>query len=293
MSAVTDCNCACPTPEVTAIPGTEGAAGEATNGTDGVNAYTLTTGASSPATFNKGDTGITVNVVNASWVAIGQNIAISGAGLDDNAGYFLVTAKTATALTLTYLDTGANDDGQGVDSGVTVSPAGPGFFPGTAPTSITDNSGGSASDTIAAGAGQFTHSVYFPAPAITGNVLLYTYTPGFAFKILKISASIVSAITTGGKAATLTTAINGTPTTGGVVVMSGAYALGSQQASSAAITGFNTGNNAQAITVTASSVTAFAEGGFMLHFEIQNTDSSDAIASMSDHINDLITAITP
>lgn len=146
---------------------------------------------------------------------------------------------------------------------------------------LTDNSTGTPSTTIAAGAGKFTHSVFFRAAAITGNVLLYTYTPGFAFKILRISAACVDAVTTGAKAATLTTAINAVDTTGGIVILSGAYALGAQQASSAAITAANTGTAAHAITVTASSVTAFVEGGFMLHFEMQNMDTANAIASIA------------
>lgn len=160
------------------------------------------------------------------------------------------------------------------------------------PTVLTDNSTGTASNVIAAGAGQFIHSVYFRAAAITGNVLLYTYTPGFAYKIVRISAAIVDAITTGAKAATLTTAIAGTPTTGGVVTISGTYALGAEQASSSAITAANTGSTVQAITVTASAVTAFAEGGFMLQFQLQNMDTANAVASLSDHVNDVVDTLS-
>lgn len=145
---------------------------------------------------------------------------------------------------------------------------------------------------VATGAGQFTLSVYFRAAAITGNVLLFTYTPGYKFKIVRISAATVDAITTGAKAATLTTAIAGVPTTGGIVALAGAYALGAEQASSAAITALNTGTNANAITVTASGVTAFTEGGFMLNIELQNMDTADAVASLSKHIDDLITSLT-
>lgn len=145
---------------------------------------------------------------------------------------------------------------------------------------------------VATGAGQFTLSVHFRAAAITGNVLLFTYTPGYKFKIIRISAAIVDAITTGAKAATLTTAIAGVPTTGGIVALAGAYALGVEQASSAAVTALNTGTNANAITVTASAVTAFIEGGFMLNIELQNMDTADAVASLGKHITDLITSLT-
>lgn len=159
-------------------------------------------------------------------------------------------------------------------------------------TTLTDSTTGSAAATVAAGLGKFTHSVYFRAAAITGNVLLYTYTPGFKFKILRISASCVDAVTTGAKAATLTTAINAVNTTGGVVVLAGAYALGAEQASSAAITAANTGTSAHAITVTASSVTAFVEGGFMLHFEMQNMDTADGAATLIAEQAKTITELT-
>ena len=153
----------------------------------------------------------------------------------------------------------------------------------TPPTAITDNTTGTTTATWAAGVAKSTYSVYLRAAAITGNVLLYTYTPGYKFKILRISASCVDAVTTGAKAATLTTAINAVDTTGGIVILSGTYALGVQQASSAAITAANTGTSAHAITVTASSVTAFAEGGFMLHLELQNMDTADALTGQNTY----------
>jgi len=292
MSQAGNCECPCPDPTVVTIPGSpgeDGAPGAA--GTDGVNAYTVTT-ASVTLPASAGPVVLATTVGVSSWASVGQVIIISDG---TNWGHFrILTIPSAASFTLTWLDYAGDAAGTTViSSGATVSPSG--VEPALAtplPTALTDNSTGSASNTIAAGVGQFTHSVYFRAAAITGNVLLYTYTPGFAFKILKISSSVVDAITTGAKAATLTTAINGTPTTGGIVIMSGTYALGAEQASSAAITAANTGTNAQAITVTASSVTAFSEGGFMLHFEIQNMDSANAIASLATHVNDLIASLT-
>lgn len=292
MSNAWNDHCACPDPTVTLIPGTPGENGaDGAAGTDGINAYTITT-ADLTLPASAGPVVLPTSVGVSSWASIGQVIFISDG---TNFGTFRVlTIPSSTSFTLQWLQYPNDATGTTViASGATVSPSGVlNPLAAALPTAFTDSTGGTASDTLAVGTGQFTHSVYFSAAAITGNVLLYTYTPGFAFKIIKISASVVDAITTGAKTATLTTAIAATPTTGGIVIMSGAYALGTEQASSAPVSGLNTGTNVQAITVTASSVTAFVEGGFMLHFEIQNLDTANAAASLADHINDLITALT-
>jgi hypothetical protein len=220
--------------------------------------------------------------------------------LPGDAGPSNITAATATSLAAGIL----TSNGATVASVATVPIANGGTGATTQaaalaairsaapPTALTDNSTGTQSNIISAGAGQFTLSVHFRAAGITGNVLLFTYTPGYRFKIIRISAAIVDAITTGAKAATLTTAIAGTPTTGGIVVLAGAYALGAEQASSAGVTALNVGTNANAITVTASSVTAFIEGGFSFNIELQNMDTADAVASLAKHVNDLITSLT-
>lgn len=288
-----NCCTPCQSLEVVDVPGTEGAAGAAgAAGTDGVNAFTVLTAALTLPAIGANET---LFVADNSWAIVGQTIVVSDPSPGVDFGTFQVVSKTGTtAITATFI--GASGDsapGSVIAIGGGVSPGGaPGTLSAALPTALTDNSTGTASNTIAVGTGKFTHSIFFRAAAITGNVLLYTYTPGFAFKIVRISSSVVDAITTAARAATLTTAIAATPTTGGVVTLAGAYALGAEQASSAAITAANTGTSAQAITVTASAVTAFAEGGFMLHMEIQNTDSANAIASLADHTNDLITSLS-
>lgn len=290
MSQAGNCDCPCPDPTITEIPGApgeNGAAGAA--GSNGINAFTVTT-ADITLPASAGPVVLPTTVGVSSWAGIGQVIFISDG---TNWGHFeVLTIPSAASFTLEWLQYPGDAVGTTViATGATVSPSGeiPQFSP---PTSLTVPSGLTASDIIADGIGQYTHSIYFRAAAITGNVLLYTYTPAFAFRIIRISASVVDAITTGARAATLTTAIGGTPTTGGVVVVSGTYALGAEQASSAAVSGANDGTSIQAITITASSVTAFAEGGFVLNIQMQNLDSANAIASLADHINDLITALT-
>jgi hypothetical protein len=282
------------------------------NGANGVSSFTTFLGALTlPA---KGAAVVAPpTFANVSWAAVGQTVFGSDG---THFGTFVVTSTNGTnTLGLTFLGaTGDSAQGQIVASGAILTPTGApqslpinlaggatvvtGLLPianvalaGALPTAITDNSGGAASAVIAAGAGQFTHTVHFRAAAITANVLVYTHTFGFAFKIIRVSASIVDAITTGAKAATLTTAIAGTPTTGGVVTLAGAYAVGVEQASASSISALNTGTNAQAITVTASGVTPFTEGGFDLHMQIQNLDTANAIKSLSTDINSLITAL--
>lgn len=209
--------------------------------------------------------GICINVVTAGYY---------GWILVEGEGYLLGKASSLT-------NTGA--------AGQLLQPvAATGAWDNPLTASITDNStGASSTTTFAAGVAKTTVGIYIRAASITGNVLLYTYTPGYKFKIARISAMCVDAVTTGAKAATLTTAINGVNTTGGVVVLSGTYALGSQQASSAAITAANTGSATDPITVTASSVTAFVEGGFMLYLELYNMDTCDAIAALANQVNNL------
>lgn len=86
-----------------------------------------------------------------------------------------------------------------------------------------------------------------------------TYTPGFAGRIVKLSAIVTTAVTTGSKAATLNLEINTTNLTGGSLVLSGTYALGAV-VDATAITAANTFTASDSISLEAASITAFAEG---------------------------------
>ncbi len=289
MSATNSCDCLCPTPEISEVPGSPGEPGAAgADGSNGVSAFSTLTIASTipPLVTNT----LIYTVSTSVWMAIGQKIFVGDS--DTTAGgkqatFQVVSLPSATSVELEWLQ--YPDDsagGSALVAGVILSPTGPipVFSP---PANLTNNTTGTPGASLEAGVGQSTLSVFFRAAAITGNVLLFTYVPGFAFKILKISASVVDAITTGAKAATLTTAIGGTPTTGGIVIMSGAYALGAVQASSANVTALNTGTSASSITVTASAVTAFIEGGFMFEIELQNMDTANAVASLNASITSI------
>lgn len=291
MSAPSNCcTSCCDTPEVVNVPGVEGAAGAAgadgADGTDGLNAFTiLTADLTLPAVGNP----VTATVEDNSWMVVGQ-IVVAGDG--SKFGTFEVASKTGTtAASLTFQGTTGDDaPGDVIASGGTVSPGAhkPTY---TLPTALTDNSTGAASNTIAAGVGIQTLAFYVEATALANGDVLTDYVPGYAFKILKFDARCAVPVTTGAKAATLNLEIGSTNLTGGVIALAGTYAQGAAQAGSA-VTGNNTGASTDSISIEASSVTTFIEGAFWLLIEIQNMDSANAVASLADHVNDLITALT-
>lgn len=278
MSAVNNCDCACPTPEVVAIPGVEGAAGTA-----GADAFTETIAEFTiPA---KGDDVIIQVESNAS-------IAEDSVIFVEFAGWFSVSAVSGdTFITAVYLDIAANvNAGNGIFAGALVTPSGPPFEI-TPPTALTDNTGATVSNTIAAGVGITTLAFYIEATAIADGDLLTNYVPGYAFKILKFDARCAVPVTTGAKASTLNLEIVSTDLTGGVIQLSGAYAQGASQGGSA-VTGNNTGAATDSFSIEAASTTTFIEGEFWLLIEIQNLDTANAVASLAGKTNEIITALS-
>ncbi len=77
-------------------------------------------------------------------------------------------------------------------------------------------------------------------------------------------------ITTGAKATTLTSRINTTNTTGGVISVAGTYAANATQAASAAYSANNVGTAGQVLNVIASSTTAFTEGAGQVEIQVIN-----------------------
>jgi len=158
---------------------------------------------------------------------------------------------------------------------------------------FTDNSTGTVTDTIAAGAGIHTIAINLPLVGITGNVDVITaYTPGYRFKILSVSFAVTKVVTTAAKAATLNLEIGTTDLTGGVIALTSANCtpLGALVAGTA-ITANNVGTSSDTISLEASSVTAFAEGDGTLLIRIQNMDTADFIASMADKWNEIRTCL--
>jgi len=285
MSAASDCSCACPTPTVVEVPGSQGTAGA--GGSNGLNAYTLLTAQFTVPALGASDT---ADVQSSTQFAIGQSLYLEGAGT------FLVLSKpTSTSIELEYYDFPSNTQtGANIVIGAMLAASGPpGVLIAAVPNLLTDNSTGTASNTIAAGVGIFTLAIPITLAQITGaGDVLTTYTPGYAFKILSVDARVVDVVTTGGDAATLNLEIGTTDLTGGAVALSSANCtpLGASIAGSA-VTANNVGTAAQSFSVEASSVTAFAEGSIVLLIRIQNMDTANAAATYAAHINAIINSI--
>lgn len=288
MSAGFDCGCPCPDPTVTEIPGAAGEDGA--DGDNGVNAFTvLTADATIPAIGGN----VTVDVGVSSWAGVGQVVFLSD-GTDW--GHFeVLSIPSSTSLTLEFLGY-ANDASPAavIGTGGTVSPSGVATpLSAALPTALTDNTTGTASDTLAVGVGVMVVPIFVNLAQITGTTI-FTHTPGFAFKVLSIDFSVEVAVTTAAKLATITPYIGGVTVTGGDLDLTsanctpkGAVVTGD------AITAANTGTSGQALTLVATSVTPFVEGSGWILLRIQNMDSANAFASLADHINDLITSLTP
>lgn len=282
------CQSACAAVEVISVPGVEGEAG--LNGEDGQAAFTLTTASFVvPATSAT----VVVSVVNNSWMALGEPIFIP------DAGTFEVSSKTGTtSVTLTYLDYDTNTEtGETINAGTLVTPSG---FAGPAttgalPNQITDNSGGTASDTIAAGVGIFTLAFPIQLAAMTTSAadLLTNYVVGFAFKLLSISFSTTTIGVGASASQILNLEIGAVNVTGGTVTLTeaGTDTLGELTAGTA-ITGANTGTAADTLSIeVAAGGTIFTAGAGVILVRVQNLDSVNAFSSLSDHLNDIIAAL--
>lgn len=115
MSDALPPNGACPTPVTTDVPGPPGAAG--TNGNNGVNAFSIT---QADFVVPAISSSVTVTVDNNTWMVVGQNVFVFGAG------YFAINSLSGTtAAGLTYLNyTGNTAAGNTITSGAQLSPAG-------------------------------------------------------------------------------------------------------------------------------------------------------------------------
>lgn len=92
------------------------------------------------------------------------------------------------------------------------------------------------------------------------------FTPGYAGKIRKITASVTDPVSTGSKLATFTPYIGGTTVTGGALALTSANcATVGAKVDGSAITAANSFTSTDEITIVASSVTAFVEGQVVVY----------------------------
>jgi len=104
---------------------------------------------------------------------------------------------------------------------------------------------------------------------VTAADVATSIVPGFAGKIIKTQFVVTTAVTTGGKAATLNLEIGTTDLTGGVIALTSANStpLG-VVIQGTAVSALNSFTAASAISVEASSVTAFSEGAGTLYITV-------------------------
>lgn len=150
-------------------------------------------------------------------------------------------------------------------------------------SAVTDSSGGSATTAVAAGVGKYVLNLgTIPLALISGagDVITDLVIP-HKFALLSLDARVVTPVTTGSKAATLSLEIGAAAVTGGAVALTSANCtpLGAAVAGSA-ITAANTGAAAGTISLVSSAVTAFAEGSVSVFLTIQNMDTADAFATL-------------
>lgn len=296
MSEPSNCNWCFPNPEVVLVPGTEGGDGiDGAAGAAGADAFTYADGTAGP--FNKGDTGITLTVADSTGFAVGCIVAIENASGGASVGYFTLTAKTLHQMTLTYLDIAANTDASSVADGALISQAGPQFGVGTLPNAIVDSSGGTASDAIAAGVG--IRTVALPVTLAVGGTgaadALTEYIFGHAFKILAWTYVAAVAGATGlNRVFNMEINTTDVSTVVSTITLSAANTgtVGAK-VDGGAISGAQTGAAGDSFSIeVANGGTAFTAGSGFFLVKYQNLDDVNAFASLADHTNDLITALS-
>lgn len=268
------------------------------DGTDGGNAFTLTTaGFVVPAAnANVSNPDGFVHVASTAWMGVGQNVFISD-GTDF--GTFQVISITNSAqFVAKYLSlAGEAAPGVTIGSGATVSPGGSEPTLAVAlPTVITDNSTGSATNTIAAGAG--VSQLEIPHTFIGGTAAVEPVTTlvlGYKFKILSWSfvTHVLLVGAAGSRVANMEINAVDVGTVPSTVTIPIANAAVGAVTSGTAVAGANTGSASDSFSIEiASGGTAFTAGSGTFIIVIQNMDTADSIATLSAHVNSLIASLT-
>lgn len=164
-------------------------------------------------------------------------------------------------------------------------------------SALTDSTTGTASTTLAAGAGVTTIPIAIQLAAMTTSAadLVTDYTPGYKFKILAVDFATTTIGAGSGASQTLNLEIGSTNLSGGVVnpTLTSTNTLGKLTAGTA-VTANNTGTASDTISVeVAASGTVFTGGSGVLLITIQNLDTADAFASLTNLANGLRAALAP
>lgn len=278
------------------MPGSAGSNGsQGDPGTNGVNAYTVTTDAITlPA--SPGPVTLPATFATTAWMAVGQVIFISDG--TNWAHFQVLTLPSTTSATLEWLD--YENDAVAttvIATAAKVSPSGtqpP--LSAALPTAITDNSTGTASNTIAATAG--VQQLFFPHTFIGGTSAVEpvtTYVMPYKFKILSwvFVTEVLLVGAAGSRVANMEIDATDVGTVPSTVTIPIANAAVGTVTAGTAVAGANTGNAGQSFSIEiAAGGTQFTAGSGTFVVTVQNMDTADAVASLADHVNDLITALT-
>jgi hypothetical protein len=161
--------------------------------------------------------------------------------------------------------------------------------------SLTDSSGGTGSDTIAATAGIVTVAIPVNLVSLTTSAadLMTNYVPGYAFELLSFEF-ITTKLGTGASASQVINAeIGSTNVTGGVltVLLADTDTLGKKKAATA-VTAANVGTAADTLSFeVAAAGTVFTAGEGYILAKLRNLDTVNAIKSHSDKIEEILVGL--
>lgn len=160
--------------------------------------------------------------------------------------------------------------------------------------SLTDSSGGTVSNTLAATLGIVTVAIPLQLVAMTTAAadLMTDYTPGYAFELLSLEF-VTTKLGAGASASqVINIEIGTTNVTGGVLtlLLADTDTLGKKTAATA-ITAANIGTASSTISFeVAASGTAFTAGDGVLLLKLRNLDTVGAIASLAAKIEEILDA---
>lgn len=276
MSNPLDCCSSCDTPTTVSVPGTTGAS-----------AISLTTAAGVVPAVGAN---VVLNVTTTGWMTAGQNVFVAGAN-------FLIASFNSGAGTVTLTNLGFPGDvavGTAIANGSIVVPGVGNVDLLSGVTVLTDNSTGTAGDTIAAGVGVV--KLFFPHTFIGGTAAAEPVTAhvlGFKFKILSwvFVTEVLLVGASGSRVANMEINATDVGTVASTITIPIANAAVGTITSGTAVSGTNTGTVTDTFSIELQAGgTAFTAGSGTFVITVQNMDDADAIASIAAKVNSLIAA---